>query len=326
MIYYFCPDHDVPSWGMGMLYYHVYFLTTNNIEACILHNKPPFKLSWLSLNIPVKYIQNNVKPIGKDIMVVPEYYAADKIVARYKCRKIVFVQNSFILFERITPSALNKLGYEAAFYYMPHLKKVLSRFFAGPLFETPAFIPGYYFKDPSALKTRDRSIIIYPKTDNRDYNIIEKLLEDEFPKPGIVDKLFKKEKATKNWDIIILKNLSHIQVAALMREAAFFVNLNTHEAFNSSVPEAMAAGCINFTYDAFGPTDFLEDNKNAFVFNNNHVYSLFERLQYYTEHYNESKVVNELNSMRKQAYKTANGYTTDMAETAIVNIFKELID
>lgn len=325
MIYYFCPDYDVPSWGMGMLYYHVHFLTSNKIDACILHDKPPFKLSWLSLNIPIKYIQNNVKSIAEDIMVVPEFYAADKTVDRFKCRKIIFVQNSFILFERIAPSALNKLGYEAAFYIMPHLKKVLSRFFAGSLYETPPFIPGYYFKEASTLNTRRRSIIIYPKTDNRDYNIIEKLLRDKFPRPGIVDRFLKSGKAINNWEIIVLKNLTHKQVAAAMQGAAFFINLNTHEAFNSSVPEAMAAGCINFTYDAFGPVDFLEDQKNAFVFNNNHVFDLFERIEYYTTNFDDLGVTVELNNIRKNAYETAQKYTSATAEKEIVSVFRKII-
>ena len=84
MIYYFCPDHDIPSWGMGMLYYHVYFLNRNKIDACILHNKPSFKLSWLPLNIPIRYIHDKEKPAASSIMLVPEFYAADKTVSKRK--------------------------------------------------------------------------------------------------------------------------------------------------------------------------------------------------------------------------------------------------
>ena len=324
MIYYYCPEHDVPSWGVGMLYYHVHFLSSNGIDACVLHNKPGFKISWLALNIPISYIEAGSTPKNQDIMVVPEFYAANKTVQNFRCRKILFVQNSFILLERIAPSQLNKLGYEAGFYYMPHLNKLLSNYFNRPLYETPPFIADYYYKDLSFLHERKKHIIIYPKTESRDYNVIEKLLEDNYPLKNIFSRILGKAGFDDSWKIVVMKKKSHQQVALAMKEAAFFINLNTHEAFNSSVPEAMAAGCINFTYDAFGPADFLKNQKNAFVFNNNHVFSLYEKLRHYVDNYDTVSIQTELKLMRLEAYHTAALFTTKLAEKAIVKVFIEL--
>lgn len=63
-----------------------------------------------------------------------------------------------------------------------------------------------------------------------------------------------------------------------MKKAAFFIATNTFESFNASVVEAMAAGCINVCYEGFGPRDYLENNSNAFVFNNNEAYELCRHL------------------------------------------------
>lgn len=326
MIYYFCPDYDVPSWGVGMLYYHVYFLNRNNIDACILHTKPAFKLSWLSLNVPIKYIQQNVKPLADEIMVVPEFYAADKNLQQYRCRKIVFVQNAFILFERISPAQLNELGYEAAFYYMPHLKKLLDSYFSGPVYETPSFIADYFFKEKEKLMERKKQIVIYPKTANRDYEIIYRFLHNDFKQLSRFKSLFSSTEKRNNWKIIILKDLSHKEVAKVLKEAEFFICLNTHESFNASVPEAMAAGCINFTYDALGPADFLKNRKNAFVYNNNHVFALFDELRYYIDHFDEPKIIEDLNEIRLNAHETANCYTMEKAEETIINVFRNLLN
>lgn len=324
MIYYFCPNHDVPSWGIGMLYYHISFLNKNGIEAFILHNKKGFKLSWLSLDVPIKYIEDKQKIAGNDILVVPDFYVEDKLLKQFKCRKILFVQNSFILFERIKPGVLNTLGYECVFYYMPHLEKIMSTYFNGPVYETPPFIAEYYFKDASLLHNRNKEILIYPKSDNRDYNVLKNLLDDTFKSSKGFKKWFLKAEENA-WKIIELKNLTHEEVANKMKTATFFICLNTHEAFNSSVPEAMAAGCINLCYDAFGTADLLIDKSNAFVFNNNHVFPLFQKLLHYVNQLDDAVEQEQLRMIRETARQTADQYSTLIAEEKIIAVFKKML-
>lgn len=307
-----------------MLHYHISFLNKNRIDACILHPKKPFKIGWLSLEVPVKYMEDKPLISREDILIVPDFYVEDEVLKKFKCRKILFVQNSFILFERIKPSVLNSLGYECVFYYMPHLQKIMSTYFNGPIYETPPFIADYYYKNPSILHNRNKEILIYPKSDNRDYNILKNLLDDTFKRSKGFKKWFTKTDQDA-WKIIELKNLTHKEVAEKMKTATFFICSNTHEAFNSSVPEAMAAGCINFCYDAFGPADLLIDNSNAFVFNNNHVFPLFQKLLHYVNHINDVVEQEQLRIMRQIGRQTADQYTTQMAEQRIVAVFKKLL-
>jgi glycosyltransferase involved in cell wall biosynthesis len=81
------------------------------------------------------------------------------------------------------------------------------------------------------------------------------------------------------WRVEELAGLTPRQVASRLAQASCIVNLNSHEAFNTSVPEAMAAGCVVLCYEAVGGQDFLADGVNALVFPNHHVYPLIERLQ-----------------------------------------------
>jgi glycosyltransferase involved in cell wall biosynthesis len=120
--------------------------------------------------------------------------------------------------------------------------------------------------------------------------------------------------------IIELENRSHEEVAKLMKESAFFVSVNTHEAFNSTVPEAMAAGCIVVCYEAYGPKDFLINNQNAFVFPNNYVYPLISKLYELID--NHLNIQNKLAEIRSNAYKTACKYTMRNTEHALIDFFQ----
>jgi glycosyltransferase involved in cell wall biosynthesis len=63
-----------------------------------------------------------------------------------------------------------------------------------------------------------------------------------------------------------------------MQTSMFLVNVHSHEGFNTTVPEAMAAGCVPVCYEAGGGRDFLLDGQNAVVFANQEVYALVERV------------------------------------------------
>lgn len=318
-IYYYVPEQDRPSWGAGMLYYHVWLLNKNNIPAYVLHDIKPFKLSWLKLDIPFRYINGGVQLQKDDFLIIPEYYADLPQLLKFVCRKIVFVQNAYYIFDGLK----NAKNYEDAgisqiFYYMPHLKKILKQITNLPLYETPPFIAPYFYSNENNNQ-RKRRILLYPKFDNRDYSILKRMLEDKLglKENTTLQKLFSKN---SDWKIVELKNKNHHEVAEEMQQAAFFVSLNTTEAFNSSVPEAMAAGCINICYEGVGPADFLENNKNAFVFYNNHIYPLAEKIidlvincVNYTE---------QLNFVRKNAKETAEKYTIDKAEDKLLKFFK----
>src|SRR4051812_45196633 len=110
-IYYYVPEQQRPSWGAGMIYYHVWLLAKNNINAFVLHDEKPFKLEWLSLQLPVCYINDRQLKINKDdILVIPEFYADLPQLKLFKCRKIVFVQNAYYIFDGLR----NGCSYEDA--------------------------------------------------------------------------------------------------------------------------------------------------------------------------------------------------------------------
>lgn len=318
-IYYYAPDNDRPSWGLGMIYYHVWLLNKNQIPAYIIHNKRPFKVSWLNLDIPIQYIEDNtLKILPEDTLVIPEFHASDTVFKKYKCRKIVFVQNAFYILDGLKGGkTYEDIGLDSVFYYMPHLKNALSQITTLPLYETPPFIAPYYYLNNEQSKRKKR-ILIYPKFENRDYNILTYILKKNLnlsPK----NKIQKFFSSANQWELVELKGLKHHEVAKQMQEATFFISLNTNEAFNSAVPEAMAAGCINLCYEGYGPRDFLKNNENAFVFQNNYIYEMAEKLTDLITNFDNHQRL--LSSIQQQAFSTANNYSIKNLEKALTAFF-----
>ena len=317
-VYYYVPEQNRPSWGAGMIYYHVWLLNKNGIAASVLHDNKPFVLTWINLDLKFCYISDkNFKINNDDVLVIPEFDADHPQLKKLKCRKIVFVQNAYYIFDGLENGCkYEDLRIEQIFYYMPHLKKILQSITTLPLYETPPFIAPYFFSE--IRPQRKRRIILYPKFTNREYDILKRMLKDRLGlghKP-ILQKLLSRK---SEWEILELKDKQHHEVAKEMQESEFFISLNTTEAFNSSVPEAMAAGCINVCYEGVGPADFLENNVNAFVFQNNHIFPLAEKVIKLVEEF--ERIQPELEIIRLKGYETANKYRIENLENSLVHFF-----
>lgn len=317
-VYYYVVENDIPSWGTGIIYYHVWLLRKNKYNAHILHDMAPYKLPWLKLDVSFRYISDTSLQLNPDdYLVIPEFHADLPHLLKFSCKKVVFVQNAFYIFDGLkNQKSYEDIGISQVFYIMPHIKDVLEKITSLPLFQIPPFIAPYFYNNND--NQRKRRIILYPKYNNRDYSILIRMLQSTI---GLIEKKgFKKLLQKKNeWQIIELKNKKHDEVAEEMKQAVFFISLNTTEAFNSSVPEAMAAGCINICYEGVGPADFLANNKNAFVFSNNHIFGIVNKIIELVKNYDT--IESELQLIRTSAKRTADKYKIDFVETSLLTYF-----
>ena len=319
-IYYFVPNHGKPSWGIGIIYYHVQILTSNGFRAVLLHEDTKTGLDWLELS-PPSTTMTKVGP-GKlredDILVVPEVCMDRPWLKKVRCRKILFIQAPGYIYESLPLNETHRsLGFSEAFIIMPHQVPIVDNHIHLQAHLIPPFVSDIFFRCPVA-KPRKKQIVLYPKYQQIDYTIVRKLIHDRIKSSnGILPLSWFQE-----WKMIELKGMSHKQVARTLCESSIFVSLNTFEALNTSVVEAMASGCLIFCYEGFGPRDYLENEKNAFVFGNNEAYMLCEKLFELMDHYEES--AERLEQMRRQARQTAKGYSLENMETALLNVAKKL--
>jgi len=301
--YYLVPDNDKPSWGIGVIYHHVKALNELGKEACILHQKTGFRLPWLLMDVPIQYTdQLSAKQLTPDdTLIVPEVMAHELFVKECKAKKILFIQASGWIFEKLPINKTHRqLGFSSVMVIMPHMIPIVEKFIELPVFMVPPMVADYFFDEPINRK-REKSIVMYPKFNQIDFSIVNGLLRR---KTG--NNKFKKAIGL-DWRIKLLQGLTHGQVAATFDTATFFISLNTFEALNTSVVEAMARGCIVFCYEGFGPRDFLKDGINAFVFGNNEPYQLVEKV--YDVLDNPEKYNEQLKSIQNNALITASEYT-----------------
>lgn len=309
-IFYYAAQNDQPSWGIGMLYTHVKLLRRNGFDAYLLHDRAPFRVSWLESAEPAVYLDDGSFAAGeRDLLVMPEVIAARPFVRACPARKIVFVQGSSLIVKGLKQAATySGLGYERAIAVMPHIAGVLCRFFGIESSVIPPCIAPYCFQAPG--HARRRTIALYPKMDAEDYAIVQHLLRRHLPAAG-------------DWEVVELQSMSHRNVAAVLRDAALHVNINCQESFNATVPEAMAAGAIAVCYEGFGGQDYLRDGVNAYVYPNHYVFPLMERVLDIVARFDD--LTGELAAIRGHGRETASRYTEAATERALLHFFREVV-
>jgi glycosyltransferase involved in cell wall biosynthesis len=285
-----------------MLYTHVRLLRANGIEAAILHQRRPFRPTWIESDVPIVYARRRLECT---LLVVPEVFAADPKILAMACRRIVFVQADSYIAPGLREAAdYRQLGYEGAIAAMPHIRDIVERHYgvSAPVV-TPSIAP-YFFAGP-ALETRRRKrmVVICPKPGCRDLPTVRQVLRHRLPPMG--------------WRLVELDGRPHREVARVFRQAAFHVNVNCHESFNATVPEAMAAGCLPICYEAFGGRDYLRPGRNAVVFPTHDAFPLIERVLELADSYESAAVAR----MRRAAYATALRFTEAHTERALLQFY-----
>lgn len=314
-IYYLVADHPLPSWGTGMLYEHVRLLRASGYDARVLHERSPFRPGWVELSAPVDYLDRpGFTPSASDVVVVPEILAAHPVVREHAWRRVVFVQASFLVVRGIGDFPdYAAIGFEAAMAVLPHVAEVVERHFAVPASVVPPLIAPYFFDAPPA--PREHRILLPFKEGYRHLGI---------PDQDIARHLLAREAGRRpGWSFVPLEGFSHRAVAELMQTSELLVNVYSHEAFNTTVPEAMAAGCVPVCYQAFGGRDFLRAGENALVFENQQVFALVDRVCELMDHFEEHRPL--LDRIRRAGRETASRFTAERTATALEAFFRQTL-
>lgn len=316
MIHYLAPDFPRPSWGVALLYHHVQMLGAAGRAARVVHHRRPFHLDWLDLEVPVAYRDDpdfEVRP--EDLVVVPEVLAADPWVLASRARRVVFVQNPFLIQANLGgATGYDALGYRRAMAIMPSTAAVVEGHFGVPAPVVPPFVaPAFSRPRPGPGQPRARRVLLVCKQAYRRAGL---------PDHGIFTAgMARLQGRTPGWELVELEGLPHVQVVRAMQEALFLVNLNCLESFNATVAEAMAAGCVPLCYEAFGGQDYLRDGANAHVFPNGYVYPLLERLGRLMDGYPGN--LPALESWRAAGRETAAAFTPDATAAALLEFLAD---
>lgn len=242
VIYYVCPDIQLPSAGMRRLYRHVAFLHGAGFAAFILHGKSGFHLPDMP-QAPVTCL-DRIGPDPDAIFVIPE--GAPGIMHQLRThpgRRFVIALNWHYIFSTL-PDGVDwrHMNIERVLVVSPIIGKLVSWAMGLPVHVLRSSIDHQrYYYEPHAKKPQ----IAYIKRKAHHVEKLRRLL------------------GTRNRDFIKridwrgLEGLSEDRYAAEIRKSALFLNLSAAEGYPTSCLEAMAAGAMVAGYDAVGGREIL---------------------------------------------------------------------
>jgi len=245
-VYFVCPDTDVPSGGIRVIYRHVAHLLAAGRSASVVHRAPGFRPTWFdTAGVPVTYTEA-ITPTPADLLVIPEIYGPDLAQIGPGVPKAVFNQNAYNTFLGYTPDAADR----RTPYTHPEVAGavVVSDDNARYLRHGFPALPVHRVVnavDPALFRPgpKRRRIAFMPRKN------AEQALQ--------VLNLLKFRGALDGVEVVALDGLREAQVAAELRETLVFLSFGHPEGFGLPAAEAMACGCVVAGYHGYGGREFL---------------------------------------------------------------------
>lgn len=252
-ILYLCHDNPNPSGGIRTLYRHVEILNSGGFDAYIVHYQTGFQPRWFQSAAPVIYADGGMGFNPDDWVVVPEdYCGALEGIRNVGCRKAVFCQGHYQIFQCLAPEASwRDYGISAVIASsIPICDFVRSVFGI-----EPAYIPLSLDHDlfsPGTDRERPLQVAFMPRKGAHHLRMARAIVHHLAPDLRDVP-----------W--VPIDALNESEVAATLRGAAFFLATGYREGFGLPPLEAMACGAMAIGFRAGGGTEYARDDNGFWV-------------------------------------------------------------
>lgn len=250
--YFLCPDTDVPSGGVRVVYRAVDHLNDAGVTAVVVHMTPGFRCTWFESTTPVISGPEADPRPGEDVLVLPEILGPRLGELAAGVAKVVFNQNAYNTF------------HDYPFVTEP----------GATAYDHPEVVGAVCVSDDNAAYLRygfpalDVQRIVYqldPQLwwcpDGPRRRRITFMPRKHGDQARQVLNLLAQRGALRDVEVLPLDGMSETEVAAAQREALAFLSFGYPEGCPFPPKEAMAAGCLVVGYHGMGGRDyFTEDN------------------------------------------------------------------
>lgn len=247
MIWYLCPDTNVPTGGVRVIYRHVDLLNSVGIPAAVVHVRAGFSCTWFAHETRVVSAADVVLSTA-DILVVPEYYGPSLADLPDGPRVVILNQNTYRTFAGHGATAMWRryAGSEslAAIVVVSQDNAEYARYaFPGARVACVRdSVDGNLFHP--ADKPPGRVIGYMPRRRDADARQVLDLLEIR----GCTD----------NWEIARIEGRTEEQTAAILRTCSIFLSFSEQEGFGMPPAEAMACGCYVVGFTGLAGREFFD--------------------------------------------------------------------
>jgi protein O-GlcNAc transferase len=242
IIYYICPDIQLPSAGIRRLYRHVALLHGAGFPAFVLHKKNGFQRPDMP-QVPIKYLDQ----IGSDkcaIFVIPE--GAPRIMhqlSNHPGRRFIIALNWHYIFKTL-PDGVDwrQMNIERVLVVSPIIGELISWTMELPVHLLQSSIDHQrYYYEPDAKRPQ----IAFIKRKAHNVEMLKRLLGS------------RNQEYIKKIKWLGLEGITEDIYAAEVRKSSIFLNLSAAEGYPTSCLEAMAAGTLVAGYDSVGGREIL---------------------------------------------------------------------
>ncbi len=246
-VLFFCPDSNVPTGGIAVIYRHVEHLNDAGINAAVLHTQPGFRCRWFQSSAPV--VATPFRPVTPDdVLVIPEVSGPNLHEIGPGTPKVVFNQNAHYTFNlwptpggdarRIT-IPYRSPEVVASIVVSEHSREYLQ--YAFPGIRVYRTINGVH--SPDTIGAKDDLITYLPRK-NEDHALqVLNLLENRASLGGFA--------------VEAIDGVDHEHSLESLRRTRIFLSFGYPEGCALPPLEAMAAGCLVVGYDGVGCREYL---------------------------------------------------------------------
>lgn len=243
-LWFLCPDTDVPSGGVRVIYRAVDHLNAAGVAAFVVHGETGFRCTWFDHATPVAWA-DHIDPVpGRDVLVLPEVYGPRLAEMAPGVAKVVFNQNAYNTFN----------GHE-----LPH---------GTYAYDHPEVLGAVVVSDDNAAYLR----YAFPRLDvRRMSNALDASLFFPGDKRPLITFMPRKNGqdvvqvvnllaargALDGFELRALHGLSEAEVAEQQRAATMFLSFGYPEGCPVPPKEAMACAALTVGYHGMGGRDYF---------------------------------------------------------------------
>ena len=236
-VYYLCPDTDVPTGGVRVIYRHVDMLNSIGIPAAVIHHRSGFACTWFNHQTKIMAVAE-IALSPADILVVPEFYGSSLHEFPVGPRLIIFNQNTYRTFTSLGAATAWRRYADiqglAAIMVVSRDNEEYARyaFPAARVARIRNSVDGQIFHPTTAA---GRRVGIMPRRRSADCQQVLELLKIR----GCLD----------DWDIVRIDGRPEKETAEALQSCSIFLSFSEQEGFGMPPAEAMACGCyvVGFT-------------------------------------------------------------------------------
>jgi glycosyltransferase involved in cell wall biosynthesis len=306
-ILYLLPDVPSPKGGVRASYRHVEMLVRHGFDAYVCHTDPDYAPPWFPAHVPRLGSPDQLSVARDDCVVFAETNPSMALVKNTRCRKFVFCQNHFYVFQSLGDArSWREYGVERVFCSSHVIADFLARYLDWP---DAAVIP--YAIDGRLYRRAERRlrILSMPRKLRAELDFVRDVLRRM--KGGSYDITWRR-----------INGKDEETTARAFCECAIFASGSHLEGFGLPPLEAMAAGTIVVGFLGDGGREYARPD-NGYWVDDMDLVGFADRLAHVIDLFRANDP--EIERVRRNGLATAAAYPMRRVEERLIAFWSDVL-